>query len=173
MQQSYATMVGVVEPLDPTTLMEDAVRMNAGALARHDVAVERRFDSVPPVLAEKAKVLQILINLIRNAKYAADEGPSAEKLITLRIEQASPDRVRLVVHDNGVGIPPENLEKIFVHGFTTRASGHGFGLHSSMIVAQEMKGSLTVHSDGVGRGATFILELPAAPAVAGAGAGPK
>ncbi len=164
MQQAYATMVGVVEPLDPATLMEDALRMNAGALVRHDVGCVREFHPVPPVLAEKAKVLQILINLIRNAKYAADEGRFADKIIRLRVEPGDEiDRVRLIVQDNGVGISPENLARIFTHGFTTRKDGHGFGLHSSITVAREMKGSLTAHSDGVGHGATFTLELPAAP----------
>lgn len=164
MQQAYATMVGVLEPLDPAGLMEDALRMNAGALVRHDVRVVRLFQPVRPILAEKAKVLQILINLIRNAKYAADEGRPPQKTVTLRVEPgATPDRVRLVVQDNGIGIPPENLEKIFTHGFTTRSSGHGFGLHSSLVVAKEMNGTLTAESDGVGHGATFTLELPVAP----------
>jgi len=164
MQQAYATMVGVVEPLQPATLMEDALRMNAGALVRHEVGVERLFQPVRPVLAEKAKVLQILINLIRNAKYAADEGRPAQKVITLRIEPATDaTRVRLIVQDNGIGIAPENLKKIFTHGFTTRSDGHGFGLHSSLVVAREMNGTLTADSDGLGCGATFTLELPAAP----------
>lgn len=163
MQQAYATTVGVVEALDPAALMEDALRMNAGALVRHEVACVRQFHPVPPVLAEKVKVLQILINLIRNAKYAADEGRLAERLIRLKVEPGDEGRVRLIVEDNGIGISPENLARIFTHGFTTRPGGHGFGLHSSMTVAHEMKGSLAVHSDGVGRGATFTLELPAAP----------
>jgi PAS domain S-box-containing protein len=167
MQQAYATMVGVVEPLDPATLMDDAVRMNAGALVRHDIAVVREYHPVPCVIAEKAKVLQILINLIRNAKYATDEGGAADKIITLRILQSdtAASTVRLIVQDNGIGIRPENLPRIFTHGFTTRKDGHGFGLHTSAMVAKEMKGSLAVHSDGVGKGATFTLELPAAPEV--------
>jgi len=167
MQQAYATMVGVVEPLDPVIMMEDAVRMNAGALVRHQVTCVREFHPVPRVIAEKGKVLQVLVNLIRNAKYAADEGRTTDKVVTLRIEPGAEGRVRLIVQDNGIGIAPENLPKIFTHGFTTRPNGHGFGLHSSLTVAHEMKGSLTVHSDGLGRGATFALELPAAPAPGG------
>jgi signal transduction histidine kinase len=125
--------------------------------------VVREFQPVPQILAEKAKVLQILVNLIRNAKYAADDSGRDDKLITLRVEANTPDHVRLVVADNGVGIPAENLTRIFAHGFTTRVGGHGFGLHSAANAAREMKGSLTVHSDGPGKGATFTLELPAAP----------
>ena len=161
MQQSYATMVGIVEALDPVTLMEDALRMNAGALVRHDVRVAREFAAAPRILAEKSKVIQILINLIRNAKYACDEGGRADKVITLGIATVDDARVRLIVRDNGIGIPAENLTRIFAHGFTTRKEGHGFGLHSAANAATEMKGSLTAHSDGPGTGATFIVELPA------------
>ncbi|MES2697799.1 MAG: PAS domain-containing protein [Verrucomicrobiota bacterium] len=165
MQQAYATMVGVVEPLDPVVLMEDSLRMNAGALVRHDVQVERAFQPTPFVVAEKSKVLQILINLIRNAKYAADEGNPPQKVVILRIEPGEPGRVRLIVQDNGICIPKQNLEKIFTHGFTTRSDGHGFGLHSSLTVAREMKGTLTAYSDGDHQGATFTLDLPAVEAV--------
>lgn len=163
MQQSYATMIGVVEPLDAQALMQDAKRMNAGALLRHDVHVVHEFEPVPLVLAEKAKVLQILVNLIRNAKYAADDSRRPDKLITLRIQPGPNNRVRLIVKDNGIGIRPETREKIFTHGFTTRSDGHGFGLPSSVRAAQEMNGTLTAHSDGHLKGATFTLELPAAP----------
>jgi C4-dicarboxylate-specific signal transduction histidine kinase len=116
------------------------------------------------VIAEKAKVLQILVNLIRNAKYACDDSGRAEKILTLRIGSRAEGRVLLSVQDNGVGIPPENLTRIFAHGFTTRKSGHGFGLHSSANAAREMGGTLIVTSDGPDCGATFTLELPAAPA---------
>ena len=64
------------------------------------------------------------------------------------------------VTDNGEGIPKENLTRIFQHGFTTKKTGHGFGLHSGSNAAREMGGSLNVRSDGTGTGATFILELP-------------
>jgi PAS domain S-box-containing protein len=167
MQQTYATMVGVVEALDPVALMEDSLRMNAGALVRHEVRVIREFQTVPPILGEKAKILQILVNLIRNAKYACDETGQPDKVLTLRISPApTTGRTQLIVQDNGVGIAPENLTRIFGHGFTTRSNGHGFGLHSSANAAREMKGTLTVHSDGPGRGATFTLELPLAPSPA-------
>ncbi len=162
MQQAYATMVGVVEPLDSATLMEDSLRMNSAALMRHDIEVVRDFQPCPPVLAERGKVLQILINLIRNAKYALDEGRSTGKVMTLGIAPGENETVRLSIKDNGVGIPPENLTRIFGHGFTTRSGGHGFGLHSSALAAKEMHGSLSVHSAGAGLGAAFVLELPQA-----------
>ncbi len=161
MQQAYATMIGVTEPLDAAAMLEDALRMNAGALMRHDVQVEREIDFVPPILAERAKVLQILVNLIRNAKYACDDGGGATKTLTLAVKHGEPGRVLLIVKDTGVGIPAENLTRIFGHGFTTRKTGHGFGLHSSANAAREMNGTLTAYSGGPGLGATFTLDLPA------------
>jgi PAS domain S-box-containing protein len=165
MQQTYATAIGVIEPMDPAVLMEDSLRMNTSALQRHAIRVVRDFNPVPAVLADRGKALQILVNLISNAKYAAEKGPQPEKIITLRIAAGDTGHIRLSVADNGEGIPAENLGRIFNHGFTTKANGHGFGLHCSANAAREMKGSLTVHSDGLGTGATFILDLPTSTSV--------
>jgi len=164
MQQAYATMRGVVEPLDPAQLFADALRMTGDSLQRHRIELQRDFPFVPAVLGEKAKVLQILVNLLRNARQACDRAEGTGKRILVRLAAAADGtRVRLSVTDDGVGIPAENLTRIFGHGFTTRPDGHGFGLHSSANAAREMQGSLAAASDGPGRGATFTLELPAAP----------
>jgi signal transduction histidine kinase len=100
------------------------------------------------------------VNLLSNAKYAVIAADRATRRITVRTKQVAADRVRIEVVDNGVGIPRENLTRIFSHGFTTRKDGHGFGLHSAANLARELGGSLTVQSTGVGKGATFVLELP-------------
>ena len=159
MQQSYAKVGGVKELVDVVGLVEDSMRMNEGALSRHQVEVVREFGKVPLMNAEKHKILQILVNLIRNAKYACDESGQEDKRLTVRVANGD-GRVKISVIDNGVGIPPENLTRIFNHGFTTRKGGHGFGLHSGALAAREMGGSLTVQSGGPGRGAAFTLELP-------------
>jgi signal transduction histidine kinase len=140
-------------------MVEDAMRMSFTALARHQIEVVRLFESVPPVLVDRHKVLQILINLINNAKHALDHRPDGRRL-TLRIIRHDTERVRVEVTDNGTGVPPEILNRIFSHGFTTKKTGHGFGLHSGANAAKEMGGSLSVRSDGEGTGATFVLELP-------------
>jgi signal transduction histidine kinase len=165
MQQSYAKLCGVTETVAVVDLVEDSLRLNAGAFVRHGVTLQREFTEVPPVTVDKHKVLQILVNLVRNAKYACDESGRSDKIITLRVE-AAPQAVRISVIDNGVGIPAENMPRLFTHGFTTRADGHGFGLHSGALAAQELGGSLTVHSDGHGCGAIFTLELPCSPKAA-------
>ena len=168
MQQSYAKLCGVTETIEVVDLVEDSLRLNAGAFVRHGVTLHREFREVPPITVDKHKVLQILVNLVRNAKYACDESGRTDKLLTLRIEPA-PVGVRICVIDNGIGIPAENMSRLFTHGFTTRASGHGFGLHSGALAAQELGGSLLAVSDGPGCGATFILELPCNPADAAHG----
>ncbi|HEY2341762.1 MAG TPA: ATP-binding protein, partial [Chthoniobacteraceae bacterium] len=159
-QQSYAKVSGIIESLPSARLVEDALQMNAGALDRHGIDVIREFAETPPVRVDKHKVLQILINLIRNAKYATSESGLSEKRITARIAFHGASCVHIAIADNGVGIPPENLSRIFAHGFTTKSDGHGFGLHSSALAAAEMGGAIRAHSDGPGKGATFILELP-------------
>ena len=162
MQQSYAKLCGVTETAEVVDLVEDSLRLNAGAFARHGVTLKRDFGSTPKINVDKHKVLQILVNLVRNAKYACDDSGRVDKLITLRTERTA-QGVRISVIDNGIGIPPENMGRLFRHGFTTRESGHGFGLHSGAIAAQELGGSLRAESEGTGRGASFILELPASP----------
>ena len=162
MQQNYARVSGVIETVEIADLVRDALRLNADALRRHGVTVACEFEDVPPMNVEKHKVLQILVNLVRNAKQACTELARADKRLTVQIT-GKEGRVRVTVADNGVGIPPENLTRIFSHGFTTRKDGHGFGLHSGALTAREMGGSLNVQSDGPGRGAAFTLELPGQP----------
>ncbi|WP_437647142.1 sensor histidine kinase [Sorangium sp. So ce362] len=162
-QQTYAGTTTVVEPVQLSELLEDAVRMNDAALSRPHLRIVRAFACPRPVYVDKHKLLQILMNLISNAKYAMDELPGREHELTLRIEASGAERegvVRICVQDTGVGIASDHLTRIFSHGFTTRRGGHGFGLHSCALAAEEMSGVLSVKSDGAGRGATFTLELP-------------
>ncbi|MBA2586366.1 MAG: HAMP domain-containing protein [Chthoniobacterales bacterium] len=162
MQQSYAKVSGVFENLAAHCLVEDAIAMNTGAFERHGIKVDRQFSPVPLVRVDRHKVLQILINLLRNAKYALDEVKRTDKHITISILAVNDERVHIVVADNGIGISSENLTRVFAHGFTTREEGHGFGLHSGALAARAMGGSLSVASAGSGEGATFTLELPIA-----------
>ena len=159
MQQAYARTGGLRDSLVPADLVEDAIRLNAGALTRHEVTLVRAFEPTQKISVDRTRILQVLINLIRNAKYACDEAETSEKVLTIGIAP-SDFGVRITVSDTGVGIPKENLTKIFAYGFTTRKDGHGFGLHSSALAAKEMGGDLSVMSEGPGKGASFRLDLP-------------
>lgn len=163
MQQNYSQISTVSESILPDQLMEDSIKLSADELDRDKVMVQREYQAVPLITVNKHKVLQILVNLINNAKHACTDCRCKEKNITLRIFSPAPDNVRMQVADNGMGITQENLTRIFQYGFTTRKSGHGFGLHSCALTAKELGGSLTASSDGPGFGATFTLELPCYP----------
>ncbi len=156
-QQSAAKSSGAPELFQITSLFEDALRINLSALERHGIKVVKDFAPVPPSLIHKSKVLQILVNLIRNARQAFEGVES--KILTLRVAQHV-DRILISVSDNGIGIPPEVLPRIFAYGFTTKRDGHGFGLHSARLAATEMGGLLAVESEGPGKGATFTVSLP-------------
>jgi ligand-binding sensor domain-containing protein/signal transduction histidine kinase len=162
MQQNYAKISGVTESVPAAELVEDALRMNAGAFARSNLELVREYADLPPLQVEKHKVLQILVNLLRNAKQACDASERKDKRVNIKLAPAD-GGVQIHVRDNGIGIPAENLTRIFSHGFTTRPDGHGFGLHSGALTARELGGSLTVHSDGPGLGAIFTLTLPPQP----------
>lgn len=159
-QQNYARAGGVHEIVAIRELVEEALTINSPALTRHRIELIRDYHAVPPISLEKHKVLQILVNLISNAKHALGDCNCNDKQLLIRIAQNGADCVKVSVIDNGVGISAENLTRIFAHGFTTRKDGHGFGLHSGVLAAREMGGKLTAHSDGPDTGATFTLELP-------------
>lgn len=160
MQQSYAHASSLLEDLSLAELLDEALLISASSLNRNRVNIVRDFASVPPVHAARHRVLEILVNLIRNAEQAMAEVPENERRITFSIRPADEAQVKLSVRDNGVGIPPENLHRIFSFGFTTKRKGHGFGLHNSALAAKEMNGVLHATSEGPGKGAEFILILP-------------
>jgi PAS domain S-box-containing protein len=161
MQQTYAKVDGLTEAVSPAVLLEDALRLNEESLVRNSVTVDRDYDATAPtVTVDKHKVLEILVNLITNARHAVCDAARPDRKIRVRVAQTCNRRVSVEVQDNGVGIPQENLVRIFQHGFTTKKNGHGFGLHSGALAARQMGGSLTVNSEGPGQGATFKLELP-------------
>ncbi|HYL71090.1 MAG TPA: PAS domain-containing protein, partial [Candidatus Dormibacteraeota bacterium] len=162
MQQRYAKLGGVAELIDLTHLVEESMRINANALERHAVKVIRRFSPVPEITVDKHKVLQILVNLLRNAKDACDGLVGQERRVTISIEKCAAG-VRVAVADNGAGIASEHMARLFTHGFTTKVNGHGFGLHSGALAAKEMGGTLRADSAGPGHGASFVLELPLQP----------
>ncbi len=167
MQQRHARSTDVAELLPVPELLDDALRLHALSLERGGIQVRREYAQVQPVWVDRHKLLQILVNLLGNARHALVESGREHKLLTLRVARVG-ERLRIEVMDNGVGIAPENVERLFTQGFTTKKDGHGFGLHISALAAEEMQGSLSCSSAGLGEGATFTLELPIEQAPHGA-----
>jgi PAS domain S-box-containing protein len=161
MQQRHTRAVGVIEPVSLPELLNDALRLQLSP-EYQGLEIRREYTEVAPLLMDRHKLLQILLNLISNALQALRESPRTDKCLTVRITPAPQERMILQVADNGVGITPGHLERLFTQGFTTKAEGHGFGLHTSALLARELQGTLSAASEGLGHGATFTLELPQA-----------
>jgi PAS domain S-box-containing protein len=160
MQQAYANAAGVTERVKVEEIVRDAVHVNDAALQRHNIQFTCHFEpELPELIVDRHKVVQILINLVSNAKYACDAGKSRDKRIQLGVVRRD-NSIRISVTDNGIGIPQENLTRIFQYGFTTKKEGHGFGLHSSALAAKQLGGALRVFSGGPETGAEFVLEIP-------------
>jgi PAS domain S-box-containing protein len=160
LQQSHSKTKGMVEPTSIEEIVEDTLKINAEMITRNSVEVRREIPNLPTILLDRHKVLQILTNLISNAIYALSKSENEKKILTIQVSEQNKERLRVEVSDNGIGIPEENLTRIFEHGFTTKKKGHGFGLHSTALAANELNGSIKVHSDGPGKGAVFTVELP-------------
>jgi signal transduction histidine kinase len=159
-QQGYAKVSGITEILSLAGLLEDALQMNRVGLDRQGIRLIREFDHIPPIMADKHKILQIFLNLIRNAEEAMKAMDQPDRFLHLRIQRHGEGHVRIQVQDSGVGLNTEQLTRIFSHGFTTKRDGHGFGLHWGALAARQLWGSLSVESQGLGLGATFTLDLP-------------
>ncbi len=163
-QQNYGRVSGAAQKIRVIDVVEDVLHIHASELEEHNVRVQRDYKTpLPEVIVDKHKVLAILLNLVSNAKHACVDSGRDGKQVNVRVTNGD-DKIRIMVQDNGVGIPAANLNKIFNHGFTTRKhNGHGFGLHSGALAAKEIGGQLTAQSDGPEKGATFTLELPLKP----------
>jgi len=159
-QQNYSKVVGVKELVRSTNLMDNALFLNEASILRHDVRVNKDYDFHETIIVERHKVLQILVNLVRNAIQATRRNKAHDREIVLYVQRHGDRIIEFQVTDNGVGIAKKNLKRIFQHGFTTKKTGHGFGLHSSALFAKEMGGQLSAYSDGLGKGASFVLQVP-------------
>jgi len=161
-QQTYVQVAGTTAKVSINDMIEDALRITAAAMERHAVRVIREYEETPSIMTERHKVIQILVNLLSNAKYALDDCTTSERRITIRVRAPRGDQsiIRVEICDNGVGVSKEHFAKLFSHGFTTRKEGHGFGLHDSANAAKSLGGRLSAESAGPGQGATFTLELP-------------
>ncbi|MDJ0837882.1 MAG: two-component regulator propeller domain-containing protein [Acidobacteriota bacterium] len=158
-QQKYASYDFATEELSLQEVVEDALKIQDLALFRHNIQVEKLFQSVPKVLGKKSSLVHVIINLLKNAKESIEENGSEQKKLTILINKDE-SHTYLKVADSGLGIEPENLEKIFSYGFTTKKNGHGFGLHSCANAVTEMRGSMWAESKGLGKGATLCLKFP-------------
>jgi len=159
-QQSFARATEQSEPVSLREVAQSSLAIMQPALVRHGINLAVDLEDLPTTLTDRAKLMQILINLLTNAKDAMGSQAGGERQLGFRLKAGDSQQAIFEVTDSGIGIPQEILVRIFGNGFTTKKQGRGYGLHYSAISAKELGGSLSAHSDGPGRGATFTLTLP-------------
>ena len=159
-QQTYTVSSGLHEPVALSQLLDDALAMHIAD--HHAIAIVREYQPLPLYLLDKHKLLQIVAHLVRNAKEALKERSSTDRRLTAGLS-GDEQRFQITIADNGIGIAPEHLNRVFEFGFTTKPDGHGFGLHISANLARELGGEMRCYSAGLGQGALFTLDLPCRP----------
>jgi signal transduction histidine kinase len=161
LQMRYARLFGESEDVDVALVVEDALTMLEDALKKRAVRIIKNYSPVPPIRIEKAQLIQVVVNLIKNGYEAMDNiGVKERRLeISLGREVGPPDYLVLSIKDSGIGFTAEEKEDLFKFGYTTKAKGSGFGLHSCANYLIAKNGSLTAHSGGRGKGAQFVMRL--------------
>ncbi len=159
-QQQHAKGESIVEHFLLDDILNEALKLAIFSYREGTIEIERHFEHNCVIQSDRHKVLQILLNLLHNARHALRDSKRSDPKLKLTLSRCKTRNILLAIEDNGVGISPENAHRIFENGFTTKSDGNGFGLHTAVVIAQELGGSLTVSSGGIGQGATFFLTLP-------------
>jgi signal transduction histidine kinase len=157
-QQSYARRGGVTEEVDVTELVDQAIAFNFTDST--DVTVTRDYQFAPRLTLDRHKLIQVLGNVLSNARHALRDQTQGRRILTVRIRAIAAGSFAIDVEDSGIGIETTVLQRLFEFGFTTKKDGHGFGLHASANLAKELGGELSGHSNGPGCGARFTLRIP-------------
>lgn len=160
--QTMAKSVGQVEFVTLGDVLSHAMELSFQPGDAKWITIHRDYQDVPAVLVDHHQLLQILVNLLRNAKQAMRQKVQDRHDLKLCVNYQNGDEafVVMTIQDSGVGIAPEHLSKMFTRGFTTKQDGNGIGLHSSSMAIQSMGGAMHVLSEGIGKGAMFTLTFP-------------
>ncbi len=159
-QQSLSVSIGLIQPVLLNELIEDAISIVIPNQQKSDIEIKKEFAILEETLVDKAVLLQILVNLIRNAKESLDESNKKNKKLLIKLTLKDSETASINVEDNGMGIAPDCLKKIFTFGFTTKGKGFGIGLHTSLLASRSMNGKLEVFNVGKDKGAIFELTFP-------------
>jgi PAS domain S-box-containing protein len=159
-QQDLAKPSGITEEISVIELVEEALTLNQDLLENLQIDVSREFEEIPQLIVDKHQVLEVMVDVIRNACQAMASVSIKKLIVRAKLIPGPPDSVSLEVQDSGVGIASDDLVKIFGQGYNTKNGGRGMSLHSGALMAKNLGGALRAHSEGIGHGATFSLELP-------------
>ena len=160
-QTNIAEFTALIEKVFLSEIIDLALKLSSNEMIDKNIKIKKEFLEADVIEIDKGKLLQILVNLIQNAKESTLERKGNDSPeVTISVIDGDNNRLNIIVKDNGIGVAPENHTRIFGFGFTTKKQGHGFGLHSCALFAKEIGGDLQVISEGIGKGASFILTIP-------------
>ncbi len=163
-QQSFARSGGADEAVNVRELVETALRLKGQELKGAQITLD--IAEIPEVWTDRHKLMQIIVNFVANACDAIAGNESGMRRIAVRAGFVR-GWLEITVEDSGVGIPADLLGRVWEFGFTTKAHGHGFGLHSAALAAQQLGGSVAADSAGPGQGACFTVKVPVRMGTAG------
>ncbi len=163
------TMLRRQEPervgLDVAGIIREVLVLLNSELLTHQVEVTADFDAGCSVLADKAQLQQVVLNLVMNAIQAMQGQPAEERRLALSVSRTGEGEVRVAVRDAGVGIPEEKLATVFNPFWTTKDQGMGLGLAVCRAILEAHGGAIWVEPNQ-DRGVTFLFRLPAVPTAA-------
>lgn len=158
-QQQHAKNPFQIEKNSLSNIVEDAISIMISTINKNNIKILRYYDNNDEIELQKTKLMNVIINLIKNASDSLEKNEINNREIKIKISKNEQNRHYVYFFDNGEGIEQENLNKVFNHGFTTKDHGFGFGLHTCANSMTEMGGKIMVESQGKNKGAKFTLIL--------------
>jgi signal transduction histidine kinase len=152
------------EPLDLNEVTREVIALTLSDLQRNAVALRSELAAdLPPITADRIQLQQVMLNLLRNASDAMADLHDRQRLLLIKTERNEGDCVLLSVRDTGVGIDPENMDRVLEAFYTTKSDGMGIGLSVSRSIIERHHGHLWAQPND-GPGATFSFSIPIEPA---------
>ena len=158
--QSFSGAVDINMEQDPKSILDEISTLRKEDLDAGGIKVSKHYTRVPKVVAQRTKLLYAIDLITENAIESLEQTDEGNRNIAFFLE-GNEECVQIVITDTGEGIEAENLTKIFAHGYSSRTDKNGFGLHTCASFIEEMKGKIWAESDGVGKGTSIIISLPA------------
>ena len=157
-QQSYAGIDTRLEELPVAPIIDDALRLNEDTFEKLQITVEKEYVPGFKAHVHRAKLFFVIFNIISNAIDALANSDTRDRRLTVRLNEDDTGRY-LCITDNGRGIPKASLDRLFEYGFSTKEGRYGYGLYSCAAYMADMGGSISAESEGINKGASFILKF--------------
>jgi PAS domain S-box-containing protein len=159
LQQFYASgSQEIKEKVDINDLFEDAIQLQTGTLEKREISIKRNYtQSLPKLLIDKNRLMQVIVNLIKNSCEAIElqhTGPRQKAIEITTFTQNG--RLGFDIADNGIGIDPGDIDTIFDLGQSKKGSS-GFGLYYCKMFIENSNGELIFSSRGIGKGASVKI----------------